>query len=226
MSKDVAEGGRASVSAADGAFRDRENGWYGRLCLPLSSTLYLPPSSPLCPPQRPSVSHFPASSPCTQRLVKAAGIYAPMVGHVGDGNFHMMMVLDTNNRWEDRGRGGLRGGMCNRWGYRSYHRLCPLRSVDEVFCHGLSINLPALLCSLRSAELAAAQAVSDAMVHMAQGMGGTCTGEHGVGYGKLGFLQAEHGAAALQLMGGVKRAIDPLGSMNPGKMGHGPLFGN
>ena len=39
--------------------------------------------------------------------MKEAGIYAPMVGHVGDGNFHMMMVLDTSNRWE--GRGGVRG---------------------------------------------------------------------------------------------------------------------
>lgn len=43
-------------------------------------------------------------------MVRAAGIFAPVVGHVGDGNFHMLMVIDTNNRYEVQGGGGGAGG--------------------------------------------------------------------------------------------------------------------
>ena len=74
-------------------------------------------------------------------------------------------------------------------------------------------------------ELQAAQEVSEAIVALSLKLGGTCTGEHGIGYGKLGFLQEEHGEGPLKLMGAIKRALDPLGIMNPGKMGNGPLFG-
>jgi D-lactate dehydrogenase (cytochrome) len=49
-------------------------------------------------------------------------------------------------------------------------------------------------------------------------MEGTCTGEHGVGQGKMKYLEKEHGKAALELMRTLKRAIDPLNIMNPGKM--------
>jgi D-lactate dehydrogenase (cytochrome) len=48
-------------------------------------------------------------------------------------------------------------------------------------------------------------------------MGGTCSGEHGVGTGKMKYLEAEHGSA-LELMRTIKRALDPDNRMNPGKM--------
>jgi D-lactate dehydrogenase (cytochrome) len=55
------------------------------------------------------------------------------------------------------------------------------------------------------------------MVLRALEMGGTCSGEHGVGIGKMKFLEREHGAA-LEVMRTIKRALDPENRMNPGKM--------
>jgi D-lactate dehydrogenase (cytochrome) len=66
-------------------------------------------------------------------------------------------------------------------------------------------------------ELAAAQRLSGQLVERALEIGGTCTGEHGIGTGKLGYMAAEHGAA-LDVMRSIKRALDPENRMNPGKM--------
>ncbi len=67
------------------------------------------------------------------------------------------------------------------------------------------------------AELEKAKRLSARMADRAQRLGGTCTGEHGVGYGKLPFMQAEHGAG-WAVMGAVKQALDPHNIMNPGKL--------
>ena len=56
------------------------------------------------------------------------------------------------------------------------------------------------------------------MVYRAIEMGGTCTGEHGVGVGKKQHIIAEHGTGAMDVMASIKTAIDPLGIMNPGKI--------
>jgi D-lactate dehydrogenase (cytochrome) len=72
-------------------------------------------------------------------------------------------------------------------------------------------------CSLAPDEVGEAEAFAARLVERAQAMGGTCTGEHGVGYGKKKYLQAEHGEA-LEVMRTIKRALDPENRMNPGKV--------
>ncbi len=101
----------------------------------------------------------------TQKDLAASTVLAPLVGHVGDGNFHLVFLIDPD---------------------------------DE-------------------AELAEAKRLNERMVMRALAMGGTCTGEHGVGYGKIDFLQAEHGEA-ISVMRAIKRALDPDNLMNPGKV--------
>jgi D-lactate dehydrogenase (cytochrome) len=68
------------------------------------------------------------------------------------------------------------------------------------------------------AELAIAERLNERLVHHAIALGGTCTGEHGVGYGKARFMRAEHGDAAVGLMRQLKGMLDPQNLMNPGKV--------
>src|SRR5262249_10649019 len=67
-------------------------------------------------------------------------------------------------------------------------------------------------------EVARAKALSERLVERALAMDGTSTGEHGVGQGKMAYLPAEHGEAALDAMRAIKRALDTDGIMNPGKI--------
>ena len=101
----------------------------------------------------------------TRADVANSGLIAPIVGHVGDGNFHLVFVIDPDD----------------------------------------------------PEELARAQAVNERMVLRAIRLGGTSTGEHGIGYGKLDFLTAEHGEA-VAVMRQIKLALDPMNLMNPGKV--------
>jgi D-lactate dehydrogenase (cytochrome) len=68
------------------------------------------------------------------------------------------------------------------------------------------------------AEVARAKAFIHRVAERSLAMEGTCTGEHGIGQGKMEFLTAEHGEAAVEAMRAIKQALDPQGIMNPGKI--------
>lgn len=101
----------------------------------------------------------------TQDDLARARVAAPLVGHAGDGNFHLIFMVDTADQDE----------------------------LDRV------------------------KAANARLVERALRLGGTCTGEHGVGFGKLQYLAQEHGDA-LETMRAIKRALDPHNLMNPGKL--------
>ncbi len=101
----------------------------------------------------------------TRADIEEFNLYAPIVGHVGDGNFHLILLIDPKDPEEK------------------------LR-VDELL---------------------------NRLVMRALAMEGTCTGEHGVGMGKMKFLEAEHGEG-LGVMRAIKQALDPDNILNPGKV--------
>jgi D-lactate dehydrogenase (cytochrome) len=101
------------------------------------------------------------------KYVDELKLIAPVLGHVGDGNFHFSPLIDMDD-------------------------------PDEV---------------------KRAKILLERLTELALSMGGTCTGEHGVGQGKLQYLMAEHGAPALNAMAAIKHALDPQNLMNPGKLG-------
>jgi D-lactate dehydrogenase (cytochrome) len=100
----------------------------------------------------------------TRADIASTGLIAPIVGHVGDGNFHLVVLFD------------------------------PAKPEERAKAEGLAARV-------------SARAIR---------MGGTCTGEHGVGVHKLDALVAEHGEA-VSLMRAIKRALDPNDILNPGK---------
>jgi D-lactate dehydrogenase (cytochrome) len=112
------------------------------------------------------ISELARSIAETRVDIDAAGLVAPIVGHVGDGNFHVCFLVDPNE----------------------------------------------------PQELAQVKALAERIAERAIAVDGTCTGEHGVGYGKSRLLPLEHGEEGVGLMRRLKEAIDPDGIMNPGKV--------
>jgi D-lactate dehydrogenase (cytochrome) len=101
----------------------------------------------------------------TKRDLAQSSIPSALAGHVGDGNFHLIFMIDPQS----------------------------------------------------PEEIAEASRLNERMVARALAMEGTCTGEHGIGYGKMDFLLAEHGEA-VAVMRSIKQALDPYDIMNPGKI--------
>ena len=97
--------------------------------------------------------------------IAESGLTAPLVGHVGDGNFHTVILVPPEPDGFER-----------------------------------------------------AWALDRKIVARALALGGSCSGEHGVGIGKREFLEAEHGAEAIGVMRAIKAALDPRGILNPGKI--------
>ncbi len=101
----------------------------------------------------------------TEADIAESGLVAPIVGHVGDGNFHVLVLMDPNDAGE-------------------------IARTEEFVAR---LNLRAIA------------------------MDGTCTGEHGIGQGKMRFLERELGPG-VDYMRALKQALDPLDIMNPGKI--------
>ncbi|AGH50296.1 D-lactate dehydrogenase [Sphingomonas sp. MM-1] len=139
-------------------WKARHQAYYAALNLRPGSTGW---STDVCVP----ISRLAECIVATKADLAGIAMPAPIVGHVGDGNFHVTFVLDPE----------------------------------------------------RPEEFAEARRINARLVERALAMGGTCTGEHGVGLGKIDWLEAEHGEA-VELMRRIKRAIDPANIMNPGKI--------
>jgi D-lactate dehydrogenase (cytochrome) len=101
----------------------------------------------------------------TKKDLAESPLIAPLVGHAGDGNFHLVFLIDPG----------------------------------------------------KEEELTEAKRLNERLVMRALAMEGTCAGEHGIGYGKMDFLVAEHGEA-MTVMRAIKQALDPGNIMNPGKI--------
>jgi D-lactate dehydrogenase (cytochrome) len=112
------------------------------------------------------ISHLSDAITRAKTAIEASGLFAPILGHVGDGNFHVFFILQA--------------GDIARW--------------DK------------------------ARIINEAMIDHALSVGGTCTGEHGIGLGKREAMRREHGANSVATMRQIKNALDPSGLFNPGKI--------
>lgn len=161
----IAEDAGGFDFAATGTAEERNRLWKARHDL-YWATLQLRPgaqgiSTDVCVP----ISRLAEAVTGAQDKAAELGLLAPIVGHVGDGNFHSLVLIDMED----------------------------------------------------AAEIARAESFTAYLADEAIRMDGTCTGEHGIGQGKMPYLVKELGAAT-EFMQAIKQALDPQGIMNPGKI--------
>ena len=148
----------ASLEDRNTLWQARHNAYYAAVASRPGARAW---TTDICVP----ISHLAECILETQADLRDANVEAPLVGHAGDGNFHLIIMLNPDD----------------------------------------------------PTEFATISRISERLVERALKFGGTCSGEHGVGFGKLKYLAAEHGAA-LEVMRSIKKAIDPNNLMNPGKL--------
>ncbi len=157
------EGASAFESESDPTARSRM--WSARHNALMASLALAPGSKAMTTDVAVPVSELAPAIEHARRALDGSGLRGGIVGHVGDGNFHLAFLLDPDDA-----------------------------------------------SSIAKAEGLNASVVDDALAR-----GGTCTGEHGIGFGKLGYLEREHGDL-VPLYRGIKQVFDPNGIMNPGKV--------
>jgi D-lactate dehydrogenase (cytochrome) len=155
-------GGDFEWAMTDG---ERERIWKARHDVYFASLALRPGASGLTTDVCVPISRLAECMLETKQDLLGSPIVGPLVGHAGDGNFHLVLLINPDD----------------------------------------------------PSEVAEAHRINERMVRRAQALDGTCSGEHGVGFGKLKYLEAEHGAA-LDVMRAIKRALDPQNLMNPGKL--------
>jgi D-lactate dehydrogenase (cytochrome) len=154
----------ATAFEAEGDPTARARMWSARHNALMASLALAPGSKAMTTDVAVPVSELAAAIEHARRALDESGLRGGIVGHVGDGNFHVAFLLDPDD----------------------------------------------------AASIAQADALNANVVDDALARGGTCTGEHGIGYGKLGYLTLEHGDL-VPLYRGIKQLFDPNGILNPGK---------
>jgi D-lactate dehydrogenase (cytochrome) len=157
------EGATAFESESDPTARARM--WSARHNALMASLALAPGSKAMTTDVAVPVSELAGAIEQARRALDESGLRGGIVGHVGDGNFHVAFLLDPSD----------------------------------------------------AASIAQADALNSRVVEDALARGGTCTGEHGIGFGKLGYLEQEHGDL-IPLFRGIKQLFDPNGILNPGKV--------
>jgi len=163
--KELAEDEGATAFESDSDPTARAQMWSARHNALMASLALAPGSRAMTTDVAVPVSELAAAIEHAREALDASDLRGGIVGHVGDGNFHVAFLLDPDD----------------------------------------------------AASIAQADALNRAVVEDALARGGTCTGEHGIGYGKLEYLALEHGDL-LPIMRGIKDLLDPHGIMNPGKV--------
>ena len=163
--KELAEDEGATAFESESDPTARAQMWSARHNALMASLALAPASRAMTTDVAVPVSELAAAIEHARDALDSSGLRGGIVGHVGDGNFHVAFLLDPDD----------------------------------------------------STSIAKAEGLNRSVVEDALARGGTCTGEHGIGYGKLDYLALEHGDL-LPIMRGIKDLLDPHGIMNPGKV--------